>query len=231
MEAERVAWPDLLARLRWRQGEHVSILGPTGQGKSVLALALLAQRRYVIALVNKTKDAELAPLVRRGGGWRRLRSWPSSVPPRLAPRLIVWPSPRSLATAAGEQAALFGATLDGVYRGGGWTVWIDETFYVAETLKLGKDLRVLWQQGRSAGTSIVACSQRPSGVPLEMYSEATHLFLFAVRDKAAVRRLVDIGNVDPKQLAEVLAGLGQHEFAYVDARSGTVITSRVDRSG
>ena len=213
----------------WRPGEHVSILGPTGSGKSHLALALLEQRRYVVALCNKTRDSTLAPLVRRGGGWRRIKTWPPPVPPRFAPKVVVWPKPRSLSTARGEQADAFAATLDGIYLGGGWCLFIDEAYYLANTLGLATDMKVLWQQGRSAGTSIVACSQRPAFIPLEMYSEASHVFIFRLRDQQSIKRLGEVGNVDPRQLAGVVESLDRWEFAYVDARSGNVAVSRVER--
>ncbi len=227
--AERVAWSDLLASMDWRQGEHVSILGPTGSGKSVLALALLPQRRYVVALANKTRDSTLAPLVRRGGGWLRIKGWPPPVPPKLAPRVVVWPKPRSLAEAEKVQREAFYNVLDGVYIGGGWCVYIDEAYYLAEILHLRQYMKVLWQQGRSAGTSIVALSQRPAFVPLEMYSEATHVFLFRTRDRQSLKRLGEVGNVDPRQLAAVVEQLETHEFAYVDARTGNLAVSRVTK--
>jgi energy-coupling factor transporter ATP-binding protein EcfA2 len=226
---EHVEWTALRRRVKWRQGEHVSIFGPTGSGKSHLALALLPQRRYVVALANKTEDDTLAPLVAKGGGWTRAKKWPTSVPPRYAPRVVVWPKPKSIRTAKAEQRAAFLDVLDGVYLGGGWCVYVDEAYYLSQTLGLGDDLKILWQQGRSARTSILACSQRPAWVPLEMYSEASHVFVFRMRDRQATKRLSDVGSVDPKLLTEVVAGLGDHEFAYVDARSGTIVTSRVDR--
>ncbi len=213
----------------WRPGEHVSILGPTGSGKSHLALALLPQRQYVVALANKTRDSTLGPLVRRRGGWMRVRTWPPPVPPRFAPRVVVWPKPRSLSEAKAVQGEAFYGVLDGVYLGGGWCVYIDEAYYLAKTLGLAPYMKLLWQQGRSAGTSIVACSQRPAFVPLEMYSEASHVFVFGLRDRQSLKRLTEVGNVDPKQLAAVVPNLARHEFAYIDARSGTVSVSRVGR--
>ncbi len=211
--------------MRWRQGEHVSILGHTGSGKTTLALRLLDQRRYVVALANKTKDDTLGPLVRRGGGWTKITSWPPSIPPRFAPKVVVWPRPRSLAEAKAVQADTFYDVLDGVYLGGGWTIFVDEAYYVSNTLGLADYLKLLWQQGRSAGTSMVTCSQRPAFVPLEMYSEATHLFAFSLRDKTAIKRMAEVGG---PVLARSVEELDEHEFAHFDARRGTVVVSRVD---
>lgn len=229
MGVEHVEWGPFLDGLDWRQGEHVSILGPTGSGKTVLGRALLAKRRYVLVLANKPRDRELDAIARRRGGYRRIKSWPPPAPAKLMPKVVLWPKPRSLDTVAIEQGAEFHAALSDVYAAGGWCVFMDEAYYISNDLGLAGALKILWQQGRSLGVSMVACSQRPAFVPQEMYSEASHLFLFRVRDKNARRRLGEIGNVDPGELAEVLATLPEHGFAYVDARSGTITTSRVDR--
>jgi hypothetical protein len=227
--AEAVDWATFLDRFDWRQGEHVSIVGPTGSGKSVLGLALLDRRRYVVALANKPRDRELDRLVKRGGGWSRIKAWPPPAPARLMPRVVLWPKPRSLATVVEEQGEAFADALNGIYGAGGWCIYVDETYYVANDLGLSKALKVLWQQGRSLGISIVACSQRPAWVPLEMFSEASHLFLFRMRDRQALRRLGEVGNVDPAELADTVRDLPRHGFAYVDARSGSILTSRVER--
>ncbi len=224
---ERAAWSDLRGSLDWRPGEHVTVLGPTGSGKSYLALDLLGLRRYVLALATKPKDSTLGPLVARGGGYRRIRSWPPPVPSRYAPRLVLWPRSRSLDSLRDDQAEAFRVALNGIWLDGGWCLYVDELHYMANTLGQGERLRILWQQGRSSGISIVACSQRPAHVPLEAYSQATHLFIFRTRDQRDQKRLGDIGNVDPKWLAAVVADLERFEFAYVDSRTGSVVVSRV----
>lgn len=228
MGADRVPWADLSASLDWRQGEHVSVLGPTGSGKSHLCLALLPRRTYVCILANKTRDSTLDRLTKRGGGYRRIRKWPPPVPARFAPRVVLWPRPSSLATAAAEQGEVFFAAMDGIYGAGGWTIFVDECYYVAKVLGLEVALKVLWQQGRSAGISIVSCSQRPAYVPLEMYSQATHVFCFRSADRRDLNRLGEVGNVDSSALADTVRNLARYEFAYVDARSGSVTVSRVD---
>lgn len=221
----RVTWPELLGELDFQQGEHVSILGPTGSGKTYLALALLPMRRYVLVLSNKSRDPEMTNLVfwRR---YRRVKDWPPEHGPEVYPRVILWPEYRD-ATDQPEQARVFREALRSIHRTGGWAVYVDEVAYLSKNLDLRTDLESLWQQGRSLRVSVIAATQRPANVPLEMYSQASHLFVFRTPDRRDRDRLSEIGSVDSGRLGDIVADLGQYEFAYVDARSGEVTVSRV----
>jgi hypothetical protein len=41
---DRLSWSSFLSGFQWRQGEHVSLIGPTGTGKSTLAFGLVNWR-------------------------------------------------------------------------------------------------------------------------------------------------------------------------------------------
>src|SRR5262245_63089463 len=43
----------------WKQDEHISIIGPTGTGKSALAAKLLTIRSYTIWVITKPADDKL----------------------------------------------------------------------------------------------------------------------------------------------------------------------------
>lgn len=119
--------------------------------------------------------------------------------------------------------------LGSIFHQGGWTVYVDEARYVHETLKLTPYLKLLWQQGRSLGISLVTTTQRPAYMPLEMYDQATHLFLWRDTDRINLARLSSIaGDLDRDQLREEVGKLPLHDFLYANTRTGAVLRSRVD---
>src|SRR5438034_912004 len=53
-------------RRRFRQGDHVAIIGPTGTGKTHLALEVAELRSYVIVVACKPDDPLITDAVARG---------------------------------------------------------------------------------------------------------------------------------------------------------------------
>src|SRR5690349_6421632 len=66
--APPVSWDDFYGYFgaNWRQGEHVGLIGPTGSGKTTLAMWLLPLRKYVVVLGTKPRDKTLDELAARG---------------------------------------------------------------------------------------------------------------------------------------------------------------------
>ena len=54
-----VRFDRFMADWRWKQGEHVTTIGPTGSGKTVLNRELLRRRDFVVVLGVKNRDKEL----------------------------------------------------------------------------------------------------------------------------------------------------------------------------
>jgi energy-coupling factor transporter ATP-binding protein EcfA2 len=225
LDVPRRPWRDLLRDIDFQQGHHVSILGPTGSGKTYLAKALLPRRRYVVVLSNKKRDPEMTQLV----FWRRYvreRNWPPSKPPQEQPRVVLWPDYNDPSD-MDNQRDVFRRALRSFHHTGGWAVYIDEVDYLSRDLGLADELESLWRQGRTLNVSVIGATQRPAGVPLAMYSQAQHLFVFRTPDRRDRDRLSEIGSVDGGRLGDIVADLRQHEFAYVDARTGGVTVSKV----
>jgi len=214
----------------WRQGEHVSIIGQTQSGKSVLARELVEARTaassswHTVVLATKPRDATLTEYVRRG--WERVTSWP---PRRLTQRVILWPRGGSAASLFADQRATFDAALRLVYRGGRWCIVLDEVRYLAHLLKLAPLLALVWTQGASIGLTVVSATQRAAWVPLEFYTQAKFLVIFRERSPRARKAIADhCGGADAVQVARIAAELERHECLVIDQHSGRMVRTRVE---
>lgn len=220
----RVGWERFLPRLRWSQGEHVTLLGPTGTGKTTLALDLLDERKWVVVFGTKPRDRTLDKLV-SDRGYHVIREWPPPPAPH-GDRVILWPDMRDMAGIY-QQQEQFAEAMGSIYRRGAWCVYLDELRYLTETLKLAAYAEMLWQQGRSLGVSVVAGTQRPARVPLTAYDQATHLFLWRDSDKRNLDRLADLsGDLDRDLIRRVVLGLEDHECCYVNTRTGEIAITK-----
>lgn len=231
MDAVELAWPDFLARFDWRQGEHVSLLGPTGTGKTTLAVQLLARRGYVVAIGTKPKDRTLDHL-RRHAGYKLAPVLPAQVQPGRPARVIVWPKMRTLDRAQKRAlAARVRDTLDRAYSAGGWTIFADELAFLTNTLRLAPELSDIWQQGRSNHVSLIGCSQRPRHIPLDAYSAASHLFLWRTNDDYDLKRLSGLNGVNAKAVRQLVPELPRHACLYVSTRSGAMVVTVAPKVG
>jgi hypothetical protein len=222
-----VPWSSFVAQLDWRQGEHVTCIGPTGCGKTTLGIALLPMRRYVAALGTKPKDATLARLARQPG-WSRSSELPDAGITGQPARVVVWPRYRTLAD-RDTQRRVMARTLDAAFRRGGWCVFADELAYL-DRLGLRPLMLQLWEQGRSVGCSFVGCTQRPAWVPLHAYSEASHVFVWRTTAPDDLRRLGAVsGQVDHAAMRHVIAHLPRHDALYIDTRTGRLCRTRAPR--
>lgn len=220
----RLSWAEFLRQFDWRQGEHVTLVGPTGTGKTTLALALLPLRAYTVALGTKPKDDTLQRLIT--AGWHRIDAWPPYPEDR---RVVLWPKIRKLTDVVAQRRA-FADALGEIFTAGGWCLFADETRYLVDPLNLTASLRLLWLQGRSLGISLVCATQRPAWVPREAYDQATHLFLWRDNDRENLKRLRDLGGLGPGSttLMETVATLDGHDVLYLNTRTGTMLVTRAE---
>lgn len=231
-------WPRISSALspeRWHQGQHISLIGANGSGKTVLAHSLLPCRAFVAVLATKPKDPEMSKLSRNG--YKVIRRWPPTQVPETGCRVILWPKIDRRALKF-QQRQVMAHALDSIYEAGSWCVYADELHYLAQTLGLSKPLIDLWQQGRSLGISLVASMQRPAWVPLAAYTESTHLFFFRCHEARDLKTITGIGSLDSKRIRDIVtrlpgppvAGFSRDEccaFLHVNVRSGRLTVSRV----
>jgi energy-coupling factor transporter ATP-binding protein EcfA2 len=212
-------------RFVWNQGEHVAMIGPTGSGKTTLALSLLPRRQYVLAYGTKPKDATLDRLV-RSAGWRLVRTidkMPNVV--RGATRIVFWPKFLTPDDQA-RQAYQIGASMRQAFVDGGWCLFIDELWYMEKVLGLGRMVESLLTQGRSIGLSIVCGTQRPAHVTLLIYDQCSHLFLWRDNDERNLKRLSGINGLNAEVIRSTVATLARHEVLYVNTRTGYMAVTK-----
>lgn len=219
------AWDDFYAYLsrEWAQGEHVALVGPTGRGKTTLGLAILPIRKWVTLVATKPKDRTVTNL--RRAGWRVVRSWP---PPIDARRVILWPPWRSRADTH-RQAVTIRHALDSIFAAGAWCVMLDDAQYLMDELHLATDTKVFLTMARSLGISMVLSTQRPRHVPVAIWNQSTHLFIYGTRDHDDLRRLGGLGGIDSKIIRQAVASLDLHQVLYVNTRTGAMFITQAPR--
>jgi energy-coupling factor transporter ATP-binding protein EcfA2 len=224
-----VPWSVASKRIVTRQDEHITLVGPTGRGKSTLALELVDRRRYAAIIATKPSDTVLRDALVE----LRFRTVTSVPPIQVAPRFCIWPEMRGLIDIP-QQREVIGTALDTMFRQGGRSVLIDETHYVAEMLRQQHRLKLWWQQGRSINCSLIAGFQRPAWVPRDAYSAASHLFLFGTADDTDSRALGGLGGLSSRTIRYAVEYLAadperRHHFLYVGTRTGTMLRSCLER--
>lgn len=232
-----------LEYFQYRLGEHLSMFGPTGVGKTTRALRMLAIARQDhprlrnVALVMKpdkgpayrkgaTGDETVAKLVRelRGKVTRRwpVHRWPWQDEPTF---WALWPrhsddpiADRGITSGkvTGGHAAVFRDAILDCYRAGARAIFADEMFSLDEELHLRDYCDTVWTKGRSMECGMWAATQRPAWVSRNMYSMASHLFLWSENDLDARKRYGEISRVDRSRVLGVLDRLTKHQALYLN---------------
>lgn len=212
-----------------RLGEHVSIEGPTGSGKTLLGLLLLDARGkrttvdgrpvHITVMCNKNRDATTQLLV--NAGWPRirdLREWP---PPYGSEQVVLWPSYGDPESVAGRQREIFGPALREIFSSGNQIAYVQEAQYFADPMPDGLGLRGtmtrIWGEARSSGLTLFADTQRPVAVPVKMWTEPYWLFLFRPEDEDDLK-LIAARSGHKQLVLDVLPTLGNHEFLMLRRR-------------
>lgn len=222
--AKEVSWDDFMAfYFDWQQGEHVTLIGPTGQGKTTLALSILQLRTFVLAIATKQRDPVLYQLEARG--YERQTNF-GDRPPEVSPKVVLAANLPKGTESLPQQKRTVHDALTTVYVQGGWTVYLDEARYVTEYLKQAAEVELLWQQGRSSGISVVAAAQRPAWIPLSAFSQATHLFLWRTSDQRDLERVGALGAHDSRAISAEVASLPRFTVLYVNTRDGMKVRTK-----
>lgn len=198
----------------WRQGEHVTLVGPTGVGKTSLEVAILPRRKFVLFLSTKRIDDTQDRL--RHLGFKTISNV-HELHPEVTPRAILrppWPDNVSAKELLQLHSEVFREALMYVFRQGHWCVVMDEARYLTHDLGLSTEAQLLWLQGRSLKITVVAGTQRPRFIPLEAYDQATHLFFWNDPDFSNVARVAELTGVNRNEVLDIVPNLNRYEMLY-----------------
>lgn len=229
--SEFVPWDDFYRLMKWRQGEHVTVLAPTEGGKTTLMLNLLApvgkrpkRDGFVIVAATKRRDEQIDSLKHRG--FYETRGMDYMLWDRT--KHLFRPPLESLSD-LGQQRE-FARLLETVFRQGRITLYADEVRYLTDTLRLRRHMEILWLQGRALRITIIAGTQRPAWVPLEAYSQAKHLFFGRSTDERDLKRVSDIGGgIDRDVLRRDIRRLPMFQFLYVNTKTDEMCRTQVPK--
>lgn len=222
-DAPRVPWDDFTRdHFDWQRGEHLALIGPTGQGKTTMMRHLLPRHPFTTIVATKPADRTLEPFMR--DGYRRMERW-HSVDPRVIPRRIIWPDASRLDSMP-NQSRVLSDTFARIYRERAWTVAVDETWFATNKLKLRGDIETILTQGRSIDLSMLNSTQRPAWIPTAVYDQSTHLFFWRNNDGRAQSRLGEINNVNSTLVKDIVGNLEKHQTLYINTRTGEMCRTR-----
>jgi hypothetical protein len=214
----------------YKGGQHVSFIAKTGAGKTRLALELLAvsatEELPAYVTVMKARDKTLGQFLVRHDRWKRVLNFP---PPPVIPGMtkpvgyLVWPHHTN--DPEGDDVRhqeIFHRMHRQLYVKGDCIIFDDEVVSLVREMNLKPDLTRIWTKGRSIGVGEWSATQRPAQVPLEMYDQATHLFLGMIKDKRAQDRFGEIAGVDPEIVVQVVSQLPPFHWLYINQETGAM---------
>lgn len=240
----RIPWRQHQAWLdhNWHPGQHISIIAPTGGGKSYLIRHGLLPNwsDYRVLLIDVKGDdptyAGFGQVVSAVPEHERNNQPPQDRRERVY-RLVVpewdW-QPGKRDTAGLEKArTVAGHALSQTYRQGKWVVVLDETRALSDsTTAFGLGLRGLlendWQRGRSREITVIAGTQAPRYVPSSFYDMPSVLYIGRILDGRARERLSEIGG-DTKAIEAVIPNLRRYEWLVVERDTGNMTITMVGR--
>jgi DNA helicase HerA-like ATPase len=197
-----------------KSNERVVVAGQTGSGKTYLSKYLTNDLRRAIFLDSKDElgDWNVVPFdddakeeLLKGEDVRA-----RVLPPVGQKEDKYW-----------EEAFEFALTVGNI------TLFIDEAFAVfPNAVSWSPMQRAVWTRGRSLGVGAVVCTQRPSGIPLFIISEAQHQFCFYLQLEDDRKRMAQY--MGPRVLE---TPPDEHGFYYHHTREETVYYSQLEVVG
>lgn len=222
-----ISWDEFQKIFKWKQGDHVTIIGPTESGKTYLAESILPRRSYVAAMITKRKDPMIQKFQR--AGYTKLKDW-REVPHEIHPRVLLHPPFARDEPRERYQRDCFTYAFDRAFTQGHWCLYADELPYLIDELKMDRWCKRQWNQGRSQKSCLVASAQRPAFLPLLAYSAPPHLFFFNTTDDNDIKRIGGMGGVNNKLIRETvgLLDFAAHEVLYLDKRTRKLYITKVN---
>ena len=203
--------------VKWKQGEHVVIIGDTGSGKTYLESKILRLRSHVVVIRTKPDDIKfqdfhkINDLVKIG----RQRFNNSG---KVITKYLLVPKYE-------DQQIQTARMFDKVWKEGGWCIAIDETYYATQILKLERPINKLLTQGRSKHITVVCGMQRPAWISRFAMSQATHAFIF----RCEGRDLKSLADALSPAIIKPVEDLREHDFIYFNRATRTVVKGNANK--
>lgn len=229
-QSDYVPWETFIREWKWKQGQHLTAVGPTGKGKTTFLVEAIRKRDAVIFLATKKKDSTVDKLAKQG---YKIVSDYREINPEVHLKYILKPPFPNNASAKELKELHQNVYREGlmyVFRSGGWCVVADEIRYLTDNLRLQSEMELLWLQGRSLKITIACATQRPRAIPLEAYDQATHLVFWRDNDRQNRQRLAEISGlpIDPREVMAEIGNLPGHQLLYINTVTGEGVRTQVD---
>ena len=214
-------------------GQHVTTLGPTGKGKTVLVSQLLMvcaspdRRATMLHGKIRGKDHVVKEMSDRLN-MRQVETWPPDK--RFGDKnrrgYILVPLSRAYDSTDEENEILAREFRKAIHDNYAQTkrdtiTVVDESHQAQETLKLKKDLEGPLMRGAPQNAEWNNI-QRGRYVSYHCYDGAEHLFLFYDPDRSNRQRYSEIGGVDPIYLERITEGLRTYTVKRGDTGKATI---------
>jgi hypothetical protein len=190
---------------------HVSIIAPTGSGKSVLIT-----RGLMPALTDEQVlyvDAKGWDRVINSFGMRRIKRFPTRIERNM--RDAKKPQGRWYHYIAKDNVDT-ARMMERAYAEGDWTIVLDEERAITDrhpSLGLASYIEKYRLRGRGR-IYLVAGTQAPRWVAASFYEQASHLYVAHIQDRRAQKRLTEIGG-DTDKIMQTVSGLKRFEYLYI----------------
>jgi hypothetical protein len=219
----------------WREGDHVSLIGPTNSGKTTVGVQICQLRPWVIAIDIKGDDETLGK-----SGWARVTKWPlpGKVYDRMAQgedfRVILGDRARG-SEAMARRRMLARRALEDIWKNGGWTVLVDDLQLLTDTRKSG-NLSLMVEDflvaARDAKVSIVSLQQAPRRVPRAASDQSSWLIAYVTRDTDIVNRLAEMAGRPRAEIRGAIRGLRRpYILVFSTDSEAPIVMTRPERLG
>jgi hypothetical protein len=178
---------------------------------------------FVAIIGTKQRDDTLEKFAKQNKQYRIIKEFQYSLKSMtLDDTVIVWPKLKNDAGNVSVQAIPIHNSLNRMFFQGGWCIFCDELWYLANRLKQERILESFWSQGRSSGLSLVGCCQRPAWVPRFAFSEPRYLLIGQMEDERDINTVSEGTNISRKLLSQEVDQLSRHEFLFYNRNDRSI---------